>query len=169
MDGLATDAAVARLPREFLDTLRVNMSTSDPATGCAATHGHRSPTIVAIAPEDRAAGDRVASVVATLAPGHAAVDGGLSDLLGGTLVEPGVDVRIDSVVRIGTAVLLITMADLARMVAAHAGPAPLEITTVAILRGVHVSAASDGPWRTWLVDTPSVPLVAAQHAEAYAA
>jgi hypothetical protein len=152
-DGLAPDDAVERLAevvgyRLHISLGEVSCQCGDPST----------LTLVALAPDDPSLPAAARSSLADLRPGTAIAAAELTELVGGSVAVPGVDVRITSCADLGSSgVVAVTLDDAAAFLRAGGGERPA-VTTTVVLAAVHGPLDPPEGWRVVADGTSSVSL-----------
>jgi hypothetical protein len=152
-DGLACDDAVETLADVV--GYRLHIALGEGSCQCG---DPRALTLVAVAPDDPSLPAAARSSLADLRPGTAIAAAELTELVGGCVAVPGLDVRITSCADLGSSgVIAVTLADAAAFLQAGGGER-LAVTTTVIRAGVHGPLARPEGWCVVADGTNSVSL-----------
>jgi hypothetical protein len=152
-DGLAPDDAVERLAEVV--GYRLHISLGEASCQCG---DPSALTLVGVAPDDPSLPAAARSALADLRPGTAIAAVELTELVGGCVAVPGLDVRITSCADLGSSgVIAVALADAAAFLQAGGGER-LAVTTTVVLAGVHGPLTPPKGWCVVADGTSSVSL-----------
>jgi hypothetical protein len=147
-DGPAPDAAFAALGP--LVSRRLHIAAGRSCCGTAID-------LVAVDPADSALPPATRQVLRDLAPGRVIAASTFSELAGGWIAVPGVNIAIAGTAALGGPVIAITFDDAVALLRADGGHRLL-VRTTAVVVG-HTPQPAPPGWRVMLRDVPEVPLL----------
>jgi hypothetical protein len=161
MDGLASDTAIADVAP--IVGYRVQIAVGDSRHQCC---DPAAVALVAIAPTDPSLPGAARSALRELAPGTAITAAALSELVGGWVAMPGLNLRVTASADLGDdGVVVIGLPDAAAFLQADNGDRLLVRTTAVLARPPDVGEGHRGDlsaippeWQVVADGVPSIPL-----------